>query len=284
MHIFIIYNNLCYTIFISYQGPGDIFYYDGTSATMKYLSPLLYGPDANGVTKVLRANDGWDNKVKAYAPAIAFKDGKVQMKPAITKDGKIYCYSDVKGSDEQLWDVESAFGGIFHLVHDGEVLISEDTDQALETYVSTWLATPDLKTRLVYDGSKYVPFKTYARYRHPRTIIGCTADGGLVIVSVEKIVDWDNRGRLEDDGHNGICGDTRGVTMYESAQLMKRLGCSDAMTVEDICWAPVILQDGGEHGNDLFKTYRRFDLRGDGHFRAESDNFEFENLVTLCIK
>ena len=271
-----------YTLFIPYQGPADIYRPDG--ANQVYYNPVIYGPDKDGVTKVLRANDGWNNTTKAYAPAIGIKDGKVQIRPASTKnDGKIYCYSDVKGNGEQEWDVESAMGGLFHLVHNGEALISADTDEALDAYCKTWLATPALTTRLI-NGQAWVPLKTYARYRHGRVIVGCTAEGGLVIVAVEKIVDWDNTGKLEDAGHNGINGDTRGITFYEAAQLMKRLGCSDAMTVEDLCWGHIILQDGGDRGKDLFKTYRRFDLRGDGHFRAESDNFEFENLVTLCIK
>lgn len=270
-----------YALFITYMGPGDIYRPDG--ANQVYYSPVAYGPDKNGVTKVLRPDDGWNKQTKAYAPAIGVKDGKIQIKPCITKNNKIYCYSDVQGSDEQEWDVEAAMGGLFHIVHDGVALISSDSDKALNDYTQTWLATPKLTTRLI-NGQAWVPLSQYAKYRNGRVFVGCTAKGDLIILAVEKIVDWDNSGRLEDAGHNGINGDIRGVNFYEAAQLMVNFGCSDAMTFEDICWAPVIFQDGGDRGKDLFKTYRRFDLRGDGHFRAESDNFEFENLVTLCIK
>lgn len=270
-----------YTMFITYFGAGDIYRPDGVNQV--YLSPLAYGPDNKGVTKVLRPDDGWNKQTKAYAPAIGVKDGKIQIKPAITKNDKIYCYSDVKGTGEQEWDVDAAMGGMFHLVKDGVALISSDSEKALNDYAQTWLATPDLTTRLV-NGQAWIPLAQYAKYRNGRTLLGCTAKGDLIILTVEKVVDWDNSGRLEDAGHNGLNGDVRGVNFYDASQIMLNLGCSDAMAVEDICWAPVILQDGGDRGKDVFKTYRRFDLRGDGHFRAESDNFEFENLVTLCIK
>ena len=67
-------SNRDYTLFICEQGPG-VYRIDGQTASsgLTYYSPLAYGPDKTGFTKILR-NDGWGGSTKAYAPALALND------------------------------------------------------------------------------------------------------------------------------------------------------------------------------------------------------------------
>ncbi len=267
-----------YVLFIPFQGPA-VWHTDGSTATSgyEYYSPLSYGPDKNGVTKVLR-NDGFGGTKKTYAPALAIKDGCLQIKPAGAVDGKLYCYDDAKGNGKTEWAVEAAAGGMFQIVKDGVALVTGEGDRMLNTYNQEWRAYPELTVNTT---PKWSPesILVHDRLRTGRLAIGCTADGALILLSVEKFVNTHNQGQAEDKGKDGSGSDNRGLTLYGLSQMMASLGCSDAMTMEDYHWSYVILQDGSERGKDLFMTNSRWNFN-DKVMKTSEDT----NLNTICIK
>lgn len=274
-----------YVLFIPEQGPA-IWHTDGSTATSgyEYYSPLAYGPDASGVVKVLR-NDGFGGSKKTYAPALGIKDGRLQMKPAGAVDGKLYCYDDAKGNGQALWDVEAAVGGQFQIVKDGVALVTGESDRMLQTYNQDWRVFPNMTVNTT-PAWKPEAIMTHDRLRTGRISIGCTADGALIILAAEKFVNTHNQGQHTDNGRNGDGKDTRGLTLYELSQVMTRLGCSDAMTVEDYNWSYVVLQDGSERGKDLFWTNSRWYMTTtDSNYKTmKPEANEDANLVVLCIK
>lgn len=272
-----------YVLFLPIQGPA-VWDINGGS-TWKYYSPLAYGPNSKGETVVLRANDGFDGSNKAYAPALGVKNGKAYIKPAGNHDGKIYSYSDIQGNGEAQWDVEAAANGMFLIVKDGQSLIAGADDASLNAYNQAWRKYPNMTQNLSYTWSSQ-PMLQYDKLRNGRVIVGCTAAGDLIILVAEKFVNTHNQGQNcvgftpNDNGHNGVGSDTRGLTMYESAKVMAELGCSDAMTMEDLNWSYIVLQDGSERGKDLFWVNCRW--KTDGTMKPAAD--EYDNLVTICIK
>lgn len=273
-----------YTIFIPVQGP-QVWDITGGS-TWKYYSPLAYGPNKSGQTVVLRGSDGFDGHTNvAYAPCLGVKNGKAVIKPASNHDGKVYSYTDIKPSGEALWDVEACISGMFQLVKDGKVLMASSDDASLKAYNNAWLKFPNMTQNLSYTWNAQNMVQ-YEKLRNGRVIVGCTAEGDLLILVVEKFVNTHNQGQNctgftpNDNGHNGNNNDNRGLDFYESAKVMKDLGCSDAMTMEDLNWSFVVLQDGSERGKDLFWNNQRWNTNGTMKAAAN----ELENLVTLCIK
>lgn len=274
-----------YVLFIPQQGPA-LWHTDGSTATSgyEYYSPLAYGPDAKGAVKVLR-NDGFGGNKKTYAPALGIKNGRLEMKPAGAVDGILYCYDDAKGNGQTPWDVEQAVGGQFQIVKDGVALVTGESDRMLQTYNQDWRAYPDLTCYLT-PAWKLESIMVHDRLRTGRISVGCTADGALIILAVEKFVNTHNQGQHTDNGHNGDGKDTRGLTLYELSQMMTKLGCSDAMTVEDYNWSYVVLQDGSERGKDLFWTNSRWYITSSSadYKKMKPESVEDANLVTLCIK
>lgn len=267
-----------YVIFVPFQGPA-VWHTDGSTATSgyEYYSPLSYGPDKNGVTKVLR-NDGFGGSKKTYAPALAIKEGRLQIKPAGAEDGKLYCYDDAKGNGKKEWDVEAAAGGMFQIVKDGVALVTGESDRTLQTYNQDWRAYPDLTINTTPKWAPE-PIIVHDKLRTGRLAIGCTADGALILLSVEKLVNTHNQGQAKDQGRDGSGSDPRGLSLYGLSQMMANLGCSDAMTMEDYHWSYVILQDGSERGKDLFMTNSRWYFN-DKVMKTNEDT----NLNTICIK
>lgn len=274
-----------YVLFIPQQGPA-IWHTDGSTATSgyEYYSPLAYGPDAKGAVKVLR-NDGFGGSKKTYAPALGIKDGRLEMKPAGAVDGTLYCYEDAKGNGQSVWDVEQALGGQFQIVKDGVALVTGESDRMLQTYNQDWRVFPNMTVNTTPAWKPEV-ITTHDRLRTGRISIGCTADGALIILAAEKFVNTHNQGQHTDNGKNGDGKDTRGLTLYELSQMMTRLGCSDAMTVEDYHWSYVVLQDGSDRGKDLFWTNSRwFITTTDPNYKTmKPESNEDSNLVVLCIK
>lgn len=272
-----------YVLFIPVQGPA-VWDVTGGSA-WKYCSPLAYGPNSKGETMVLRGSDGFEGTKKAYAPALGVKNGKAYIKPASSHDGKVYSYTDIKPSGEALWDVEACMSGMFLIVKDGESLIAGADDASLNAYNQAWLKFPNMTQNLSYTWNAQ-PMLQYEKLHNGRVIIGCTAEGDLIILVVEKFVNYHNQGQNyvgftpSDAGHDGKPGDKRGLDFYESAQVMKDLGCSDAMIMEDLAWTYVILQDGSSRGKDLVPTHYRWTTGG----TMKDAGAEMDNLVTLCIK
>ncbi len=280
-------NNRDFVFFLPEAGPA-VWHTDGSSSTgnLEYYSPLAYGPDDKGVTRVLR-NDGFGGKNKAYAPAMGIKDGKVSIKPAGAVDGQLYSYTDALGNGQEAWAVESAFGGYFQICRNGETLISGDAEKFYTVYDSEWRKFgAQMTCFLTPDWGKSVPVTEYDMLHTGRIGVGCTADGALVVLVSEKYVNTHNQGQHTDNGKNGDGGDNKGLTLYELASVMTSLGCSDAMTVEDYNWSHIVLQDGTDRGKDLFWTNNRWYITNTnanyGNIKPESS--EHVNLVVACFK
>ena len=280
-------SNRDYTLFICEQGPG-VYRLDGQTSKdgLTYYSPLAYGPDKNGVTKILR-NDGWSGSNKAYAPALALKDNKASMELAGTADGVLYKYSDAHGNGAEAWSPEVALGGYFPIVKDGACLISAEGDRYYNIYNEEWRRLgAGLMTFTYTDWGKCVPILTHDMMRTGRIGVGCTERGDLVILAVEKFVNTHNQGQNVDSGHNGASSDLRGLTLYELAKVISDMGCSDVMTVEDYNWSYLLLQDGSERGKDVFWTNNRWVLDANnasfGTMKAESA--ENTNLVMAAFR
>lgn len=280
-------NNRDWTLFLCMQGPG-VWHLDGSTSTsgFTYYSPLAYGPDKSGNTRVLR-NDGFGGSNKAFAPAMGIQGGKVSISPAGTVDGVLYSYADAKGNGQTAWTPESAFGGYFQIVKDGNSLISGEGDKFYQIYNSDWRFYGEgLTTFWSPDWGKAVPIISHDMLRTGRIAVGCTAKGDLVILAVEKFVNTHNQGQNVDSGHNGGSGDTRGVTLYELASTMAGLGCDAAMTVEDYNWSYLLLQDGSERGKDVFWTNNRWvlDAKNASFGTMKAESAEPTNLVIVSFK
>lgn len=279
-----------FVLFVPQQGPA-IWHTDGSTAASdyEYYSPLAFGPDEQNVIKVLREAGfglpGSGVSKKIIAPALGIKDGRLQIKPAGAVAGVLYCYDDVKGNGQASWDVEAAVGGQFQIVKDGVALVTGESERMLNTYNQGWRVFPDVTVNTT-PAWKPEAIMVHDRLRTGRISIGCTAGGALIILAAEKFVNTHNQGQHVDAGRNGDGRDTRGLTLCELSQMMARLGCSDAMTVEDYNWSYIILQDGSERGKDLFWTNSRWYIAADrpGYKTMKPETEEFANLVTLCIK
>ena len=272
-----------WSLFIPAQGPQRWKLASDKAAT--YYSPLAYGADGSGVVGALRAEGfGGSRSNGMYAPAIAMKDGKASIRSAATKeDGNLYSYTGVAGYGEALWNVDCAFGGMFQILKDGEPLVGSDSDEGYDEYNASHRHFTTLYQNLDYTWG-YKPVGDWDRLRTGRVLIGCTAEGGLVVLAVEKFVNTHNQGQGSDAGLDGV-GDTdrRGLNFFEAGKLMASLGCSDAMVVEDLNWTFCILQDGTDRGLDWFKTNSRYDFQTEGSPRKDETS-ELTNLAILCIK
>ena len=272
-----------WTLFLPSQGPKV--WKLSPSGEEVYYSPLAYGPDGSQTTRPLR-EEGFGGKRESgmYAPAIGIRDGRVGIRPAATKaDGKLYAYSDAKGEGEALWDAECAFGGLFQLVRNGQSLITSDTDRSYEEYNEQCRRYTTMYQNLDYTWA-YGPVTRWDQLRTGRFLIGCTADGGLMVLGIEKFVNTHNQGQDTDSGKNGNTdADRRGLNFYEAGSLMRDLGCSDVMTLEDLNWCFGILQDGTDRGLDFFKTNRRYNFQSPGCPQREENN-ELSNLAIVCFK
>lgn len=285
----VVRNNPDYTVFIPMNGPG-VWHTDGStsSSNLTYLSPLAFGPDKNGNKTVLR-QEGFGGSQAIYAPALAIKDGKAYIAPAKTDKaaGKLYRYTDVKGSGEQDWsDVDCAWGGYFQVVYNGQCLISNEGSRYYESYNNDWRAIQSLTTYTTTNWDIAQAITLHDSMRNGRHGVGVTEKGDLVILSVEKFVNTHNQGQNVDDKHDGGSGDRRGLTLYELAKVMSGLGCSDAMTLEDYATCGIVLQDGSGRGHDLFWTNNRWYLTTSnpnyGTMKPEGD--EYQNLTVACFK
>ena len=253
---------------------------------MTYYSPLAYGPDKTGFTKILR-NDGWGGSTKAYAPALALNDSKASMELAGTADGVLYKYSDAHGNGAEVWAPEAAMGGYFPIVKDGACLISAEGDRYYNIYNEEWRHLgAGLMTFTYTDWGKCVPILTHDMMRTGRIGVGCTERGDLVILAVEKFVNTHNQGQNVDSGHNGASSDLRGLTLYELAKVMSDMGCSDVMTVEDYNWSYLLLQDGSERGKDVFWTNNRWviDAKNPSFGTMKAESSEPVNLVMAAFR
>ena len=108
-------------------------------------------------------------------------------------------------STKQTWDVYSAIGGGPIILHDGHVCIDYLTVKD-KGNGGRYIGNPELLDDDIFGPS----------VRPPRTAIGHTADGKIVIMVV--------------DGRNS--GGSQGVSLDELARLMKGLGCVNVLNLD----------------------------------------------------
>ena len=142
---------------------------------------------AIGISKTRKADVAWLYTDSANAFAYAsqqvipfFKDSVAHHKPAdMLTHGKF-----------SKWDVETAVGGGPVLIQDGNISIANNEEQKFSG-------------KAIND-------------KHPRTAMGYTKDGLLVLMVVE--------------GRNP--GKAEGVTLVQEAQLLKEIGCVEALNLD----------------------------------------------------
>lgn len=280
-------NNRNYSVFF-YMNCPSVWHIDGSSATtdLTYYSPLAYSQG-----KVLR-QEGWGGKANQtmYAPALAIKDGKALIAPAKSdkSTNKLYAYSDASGNGQQDWsDVDCAVGGYFMIVKDGQSLIGGRGD-VYQQYSYTWRTFPGydasgkclLTNFTTPSWSAAVPITEHDALRIGRNCVAVTERGDLVLLSVKKYLNTHNQGQGQYKGMNGAASDYYGVTLAELADLMAQMGCSAAMTLEDLNWCSFVLQDGGDRGHDLFMVNRRYTF---DTTKMKDESNELVNLVIACF-
>ena len=106
-----------------------------------------------------------------------------------------------------------------------------------------------------------------------------------MILTVEKFVNTHNQGQMSDKNHNGASSDLRGLTLYELAEVMVRMGCSDVMTVEDYNWSYLLLQDGTDRGKDVFWTNNRWwiDTSNANYGNRKDESAEHTDMIITCF-
>lgn len=108
-------------------------------------------------------------------------------------------------TNKQSWDIYSAMGGGPMLLHDGRIpfdfLIHKDPGGS-----GRYIGNPEMLQDDIFGPS----------VRQPRTAIGYTEDGKIVLMVV--------------DGRNA--GGSQGATLVEMAQLMKGIGCTHALNLD----------------------------------------------------
>lgn len=276
--------NRDWSLFLAAQGPQAWKLAREGAAT--YYSPLAYGPNGSGVVGALREEGFGGTRDKGmYAPAIALAGGKVSIRPSATKaDKKLYSYTGFSGAGEALWSgVECAIGGMFQLVKDGSPLVASEGDSDYADYNEFCRHYKTMYQYLDYHWA-YSPVTDWDKLRTGRVYIGCTAQGDLLVLAVEKFVNTHNQGQASDAGADGVDDtDRRGLNFYEAGKVLSDLGCSDAMMIEDLHWTFLVFQDGSDRGLDAFMTNSRYDFQTAGYpMKAESK--EEDNLAIVCFK
>jgi hypothetical protein len=144
---------------------------------------------AIGITKKRKADVAWIFSDSASKNAVAF-----QKTPSPWKDSSNeYTKNDFErhyGEDGRRWKVKTAIGGGPVLVQDGKQLITNDEERM---------------------------FTGKARHdRHPRTAMGYTADGDLIVL----VVEGRNKGIAE------------GASLVHLANILVDLGCVEALNLD----------------------------------------------------
>lgn len=154
---------------------------------------------AIGITKKRKADVAWlytdSSKKKAYAmqepmPPVRDSVEKQSLKEMIRNKSIIISHSNKSIPLLKKWKVQTAVGGGPVLVQNGEIKITNNEERKF--------------------GGKAINDK------HPRTAMGYTADGQLIILVVQ--------GRFP--------GVAEGASLTQEAQMLKDLGCVEALNLD----------------------------------------------------
>jgi hypothetical protein len=162
--------------------------YNVTSLKGKGMDSLNYyypTRSAIGISKKRKADVSWTFTDSSMSWVYAFEDSPVvamgkKKIPNINKLGRF---------DWRKWKVVSAIGGGPTLIHNGKIKITNKEEQ-------------------MFVGGE--------NDKHPRTAMGYTADGRLIIIVIE--------GRFP--------GIAEGATLQQEAELLLKLGCYEALNLD----------------------------------------------------
>jgi hypothetical protein len=145
---------------------------------------------AIGVDRKRRADVAWLYTDSTRRHALAYEDGPVQWRDSLATAHADAMPADVSASVQKTWRKRTAIGGGPVLVHDGKLRITNNEERMF-----MGKAREDL---------------------HPRTAMGYTADGRLLILAVE--------GR-----HKGVA---EGVSLSDMAGIFLGLGAVEALNLD----------------------------------------------------
>jgi Phosphodiester glycosidase len=150
-------------------------------------SLLYYYPtrSAIGIDSKRRADVAWIYTDSARRKPYAFEETPVIAKGE-DKAPSIYDLNDIEW---KWWKMRTAVGGGPTLIHDGQIWITNKEEQ-------------------LYPGGE--------KEKHPRTAMGYTRDGRLIILAIE--------GRFP--------GVAEGATLMEEARILSDLGCYEALNLD----------------------------------------------------
>jgi phosphodiester glycosidase len=150
-------------------------------------SLLYYYPtrSAIGIDRKRRADIAWIYTDSAHRRPYAFEEMPVVAKGE-DKAPSIYDLNDIEW---KWWKMRTAVGGGPTLIHDGQIWITNKEEQ-------------------LYPGGE--------KEKHPRTAMGYTRDGRLIILAIE--------GRFP--------GIAEGATLQEEARILSDLGCYAALNLD----------------------------------------------------
>ncbi|MBR1706435.1 MAG: hypothetical protein IJ721_06560 [Bacteroidales bacterium] len=268
-------DNPGHTVFVPYQGPG--MWRVSATASNSYISPVVY-------------RNGNFARVPSFGtpPVLGVKDGKAEIRYAWPVDGVLYHFAKPHetptAADGAPWEVDFAAGGCFMLVQDGANLVGGEDSRSQSNYRQEWTPIPDVHTFITPDWSNWKPLETYMTQRSGRTAIGCTAEGAVVILQTEMLINSHAQPQWTSTTQDGS-------TVYEVAQALVDMGCTSGALWEENYWNTILLQDGGAYregnlrGAEFFPHQRRHFLDTTAsHQAGDLNDAEFENLYVLMFK
>lgn len=140
---------------------------------------------AIGISKKRKADVAWIFTDSSHGQPYAFEDSPVVAKGASQKPN----IKSLKRFDYQKWRMQTAIGGGPVLIHDGVIGVTNKQEQ------------------MFVGGEKD---------KHPRTAMGYSFDGKLIILAIQ--------GRFP--------GKAEGATLLQEAQIMYDLGCYEALNLD----------------------------------------------------
>lgn len=176
---------------------------------VKSVTRTFYDSGRNNVTRSYSLTRGAFGVDSRQTPSVTWlygsKDWAYDCPLPVYNSGASISVSSDFPSRKKTWDVYSAIGGGPVVLYDGRLpfdyLLTKDKGNG-----GRYVGNPELLPDDIFGPS----------VRPPRTAVGCTADGKIVLMVV--------------DGRDA--GGSKGVTLDELARLMKGIGCTYALNLD----------------------------------------------------
>lgn len=176
---------------------------------VKAVTRTFYDSDRNNVSRSYSLTRGAFGVNSSQEPSVSWlygsKDWAYDRPLPVYNSGAAITASSDFPSQKSTWDVYSAIGGGPVILYDGRLpfdyLLTKDKGNG-----GRYVGNPEMLPDDIFGPS----------VRPPRTAVGCTADGKIVLMVV--------------DGRDA--GGSQGVTLDELARLMKGVGCTYALNLD----------------------------------------------------